>query len=148
MSGLAGIGMTFEVGNNTTVAATTTFTNYATIMSVTPPSPKVHEIKTTAHDTTSAAQTYTAGLIEPGEAKFTVQYDKTQSAAIYALLRAPKGFKIGYPDHSGTVVTDGSGFTFNGFVQEIGAESPIDDLCTNEVTVKVSGPVTHTATLA
>jgi hypothetical protein len=78
------------------------------------------------------------GWVKPGEWKIKLHYDKTQSAAVFALLGLQKRWLVTLPD--------ASTYAFKGFIKKPGREIPLKDKMTVEVTIRINGGSVQTFT--
>ncbi len=85
----------------------------------------------------SGWEEYIGGLKDAGEVTVTLNYVKTQVAALIAQQGINQYFKI--------TLGDGSTIAFQGFIDEFGGEIPVDKQISNDVSCVVTGPVTFTA---
>lgn len=85
----------------------------------------------------SATLKYHAGDTEPGEAKVTVIYGKTQYSALFALKGVMKQWTFTLPD-SATQQGDG-------YIKSIKPGLDRKNGATYELSIKMSGPITFTA---
>lgn len=115
----------------TTYASGNTWVPVTVIEKIEPPAPKADDIDVTVISSANEAREFIPGWANGGECKLTVQWDSTQSAALYALFRTMKGWKIIFPD------THGVGFT--GYINEFGTPVDEEGIITNEITIKVTG---------
>ncbi len=116
---------------------TSSFTNFATVLSVKPPKVEADDIETSHMDSPEDYKEFVAGWADGGTVSATIQFEKTQNAAIYALFRQDKGFKITFPD--ATDPTAGSTWKFNGFIKTFANEVEREKLITADIDIKISG---------
>jgi len=121
-------------------AASTGWTAVAEVVDIAPPEVAADDIETTSHDNATHDRTYQAGLVDNGESEITCHYDKTAYAALLALVRTEKAFRIKFSDNSAV--------SWNGYIKGIGTEVDIEGLTTMKLTIKVSGAIVATATVA
>lgn len=114
----------------------TTFTDLANVVDVTPPTSEVDDIETTNMDSPDGHKEYEPGLIEGGESEVVLQYVKADHAAVVALLGVPKAFKIEF--------SDGAKLIWQGYVKSLGLEIEREGIITTPITVKVSGKPAYT----
>jgi hypothetical protein len=139
MSQTEGFGTLLQYGDASTGSASASWTNIARIVDIEPPMAEASDIKTTHHQSASHTHEYQAGIIEPGECKVTIQFSPTNEASLRGLLRTPKGFRVLFSDGGG-IATNSSRLTFDGYLKSIGEKTPLDDIVTEELTFKCSGP--------
>lgn len=96
--------------------------------------PSVGSTKVTNLSSPNAAHEYLPGLFEGGEAPFTINYDKTTYAALYAFARVTKWWKITLPD--------GGNAIFQGHITKFPVKVPDDDRVTDDMSIKVTGKPT------
>lgn len=93
------------------------------------------EVETTTLDASDRFETYIAGLINPGSVKLKLAYDPSDTNLKAWMAEHEAGgsttYSIVYPN----AVTQ----TFSAFVKSVGAEIPLKDLMTCDVTLKISG---------
>lgn len=112
------------------------FTEIAQIRDLDGPSMARDSIETT-HRGTSKLKTFIAGLQDNGEVSFDIVYDPSDATHTELQTDLDAGtnqeYQITFPDAS-TV-------TFDAFVMELGASSPLADVMTADVTLKISGGI-------
>ena len=121
-------------GNQPTAAASTTWTDLATITDITPPEVGADDIDVSHMESPNEYKQFQPGWADSGEVTVTVQMDKTQQAALWALFRVPKGFRITFND-----VPTGSTWKFDGYINKFGNEVERAGIVTAKLTVKVTG---------
>lgn len=131
------------IGYGTTLGyATTQGGSYTAITLVTDlnkPKVSVTDVNVSSLLSTSAAKEFIPGMIEGGEPSFKLLFDKTQEAALYALLRTTYWWKI-------TLADSGSTWVWQGHIKEFGGDAvPMDDKVETSVTIKVTGKPVFTA---
>jgi len=89
---------------------------------------------------------YVAGMKDGGEVTFETifdpdepSHDPTLSTSLYALAASgdPDTFQVDFPGQG----SDRTTATFDAYVTNMGIEAPLEDGLTQDVTLKVSGPV-------
>lgn len=118
-------------GNGATAVASTTWTAFAGVTEITPPKPSIAKIDTTNFESPDEAREYEPGLMEVDDVEITLQFDKTQAAAVYALLSSKKGFRV--------LFADGSKWELDGFISGYGDAIDREGIITTAVTIAVSG---------
>ena len=126
-------------GNAPTASGSTSWTEFAAVTEITPPSLEADDIETSHMTTPKQIKTFMAGWADPGEAELTLEFEKAQAATIYDLFRVQRGYRIEFND---APTPSGSKLRFDGFVKAVGPESDREGLSTINVTIKVSGEVT------
>ena len=108
---------------------------------VQPPGISTDDVETQHLKTPDQFKTFEAGWGDGGEVTATVQYDAAQYAAVAALHRLPKGWKILFADDTtnGVTGTHGGGTGFDGHLKSIGVPFEAEGLVKFELTIKVSG---------
>lgn len=126
-----------QYGNGATVADSTSWTDVATLVDIpNVPQLKADDIDTSHMLTPGQVKTFDPGWADAGEVSFTVQYDKTQNAALYALFRQPKGFRVLFPDAPGP---SGSKWSFDGYINAFSNPVDREGIITTDIAIKVSG---------
>lgn len=111
-------------------------TQIARVRAITPPTGSVPDISKTHLEST--AQERLSGLPNYEGAELVIEFEKTQFAALRALLGTARAYKILY--------SDGSKDLWEGYINEIGNEAlEIDGLITAKIGIAVDGVVTFTA---
>jgi hypothetical protein len=111
--------------------ATPTYTDLGKVIDITPPAPEAEEIDISTMDSEEQWKEVTAGWADGGEVEVTARYDKAKNAAVYALFRADKAYQVEF--------SDGSTWSFNGFLKKIGNEVERQGIVTIKLTLRVSG---------
>lgn len=124
-------------GDSATVATSTTWTAFAGVTEITPPKPSASKIDTTNFESADEYKEQEAGLAEVDDVELKIQFDKTQAAAVYALFRAKKAFRVAF--------ADGSKWEFVGFISGYGDEVDREGIVSTTVTIAVSGKPIFTA---
>lgn len=124
-------------GNQPTAAASTTWTAFAGVTEITPPKPSAAKIDSTHMESPDEYKEQEPGLAEVDDVECKIQFEKTQAAAVYALFRAKKGFKVEF--------ADGSTWLLNGFISGYGDEVDREGIVSTTVTIAVSGKPVFTA---
>ena len=132
-AGIIGYGVT--LGYATT--GTTTYTTVGEIIDLGGPNIDTDDVELTHSSSPDTFKEYCAGLGEPGEFECEVNYDKTNTASVYALHRSKKSWKVTLPDSSTWVAV--------GYLKTLGNQIPVGDRVTQTWAVKLTGKPTFTA---
>lgn len=127
----AGHSTVFEFGNAATVEASTTWTEFAEITDIKPPEIEADDIETSHMQSPEQFKEFIAGWADAGEVEVTCNFLKTNNAAVYALFRQNKGFRMTFED--------GSVWKFNGYIKKFANEVDREKIVTAVATVKVNG---------
>lgn len=123
-----GYSSTLKIGANT----------IAQIKEISGPSRSADSVDVTTLDSPNRYREFIAGLKDGGEVSFTVVYDP--SIASHAALNT--SFESGAVEACEIGLTLlARKLTFNASITGLGVTIPVDDAITQEVTLKVSGPV-------
>lgn len=125
-------------GNMPTASGSTTFTPFAAVIDITPPSLESDLIETTHLTTPGQMKTFMAGYGDAGEAEFQLEFEKSQATTVYDLFRVQKGYQVEFNDAPSP---SGSKLRFDGFISKVGPEVDRENLTTLSITVKCSGAV-------
>ena len=111
--------------------------NLAGITAMQPPQPSRDTVETTDFASTDMYRTFIGGLRDSGEATFTMKFDKTQLETIQSDLDSDTigQYAIQFDDSDTTAIS------WSGWVTAVAPTSPLDDVVTADVTIKVSGKV-------
>src|SRR5688572_9748451 len=94
-----GWGTVIQYGNAATFAGSSTWTNLsAAVSEITPPVLESDEIDTSHLTTADMVRSSIPGWSDTADVEVTAHYDKTEYAAIYALWRTAKGWRIVFND--------------------------------------------------
>ena len=126
----------FQYGNQATYAASSTWTDVAEIIDITPPNVEADDIETSHMMSPNQFKQFEAGWADGGEVDLSVQFEKAKNASLYALFRQPKGFRIMFADAPGP---SGSKWGFDGYIKGFGNEVDREDIVTADITVKITG---------
>jgi len=106
------------------------------IMEISREASEANEVETTTLDASDRFETYIAGLINPGSVKLKLMYDPSDTNLKAWMAEHEAGgsttYTIVYPT---TTITQ----SFTAFVKSVGAEIPLKDAMTCDVTLKISG---------
>ena len=108
-----------------------TFTNFAKLTEIGGISIEADDIETSHMDSPNQFKEFTAGWADAGEVEFTLQFEKAGAAAVWALFRQDKSFRV--------LFKDGSEWTFNGYLKAFGTEADREGIVTVPCTIKISG---------
>lgn len=100
------------------------------------PTEAVDKIEVTRIDQADKIKQFAPGMIDPGEASFTLGMKRTDFVTLKGMVGVMKSWKITYSEAS----TD----TFEGFVSSLGKDAAAGDEVTVPVTIQVSGAITFT----
>ena len=120
----------FAYGSGATHTDSTTWTDFAAITEITPPTAKADDIDI-SHMQSGDFKEFDPGLAEGGEVELTIQYEAEENEAVYGLFRVKKGFKLTF--------SDGSSWKLTGYISEFGNEVDREGIITAKIKVKVSG---------
>lgn len=118
-------------GDAATVTASTTWTPFVDVTEITPPKPTAAKIDTTHMESADEYKEQEPGLAEVDDVELKVQFSKDQAAAVYAMFRVKKGFRIQF--------ADGSKWEINGFISGYGDEIDREGIVSTTITIAVSG---------
>jgi len=108
------------------------YTPLTGVESVNPVSPEVDDIDITDFDSLEAWREFKPGLKDGGEVEITLQYEESQNSTLQGtLLAVTRAWQVLFPD--------GSDVQFNGHINGIDHEDPVDDKIMQTVTIKVTG---------
>lgn len=113
-----------------------TYTLLGKVNRVTPPRTSVEIIDCTHMDSADDFKEKEPGWRDAGDIDVEVQFDKTETAAVYALEGVTKFWKITF--------SDGSAWVAKGFISDFGNETDIKDKVLLWFKVTVSGKPTFT----
>lgn len=125
-------------GDMPTPSGSTTWTEFAAVTEITPPSLEADDIESSHMTTPQQIKTFIAGWADPGEAEMTLEFNKTQAATIYSLFRVTRAYSVEFND---APTPSGSKLRFSGYIKSIGPEADREGLTTVNVTIKASGSV-------
>lgn len=112
------------------------YTDLAKVVDLTPPPATVEKVDTSHMQSPDQWKTYDPSWKEAGDCEVAIQFEKALTATLYGLLAVPKNWQITY--------SDGSTLKWDGFLSEIGPETPMDDIVTVGLTITASGKPTYT----
>lgn len=127
------------IGKGTTLANSATsggtYTAVVELTDVNFPEPVAADVELTHYGSSNSVEEYIAGWINGGDVTFTCNYTTANYAALLALLRTSKFWKITLPD-THTII-------FPGYINKIGGAIPNKDRVTNTFTMKVTDLPTY-----
>jgi hypothetical protein len=108
------------------------------IVDINGPNMSRNTIDTTHLGVTNGYSTFIAGLRDPGQVTFTINYDRTAYDDLKADFESDilQSYAITLPDD------DNTAFMFDGLVTELPLTIPANDRVTGNITIQVSGEVT------
>ncbi len=132
---------TLEFGDAATAAGSVTWTPVAAILDITPPKIEGDDIETTNMDNPIDAsgvpfKTFDPGFADAGTVDCKIQFSKAQNAALYALFRIQKGWRMRFPDAPSP---SGSKWEWDGYIKSFANEVDREQLVTADISIKVSG---------
>lgn len=113
------------------VTGPSVYTPVAKIVEIKPPSPEAEAIDVSHMESPEQWEEFTAGWASAGEIEVTAQYAKADTATLYGLFRNDKGWKMAF--------SDGSAWTFVGFIQKLSGEIERKGIIQTTLTIKISG---------
>ena len=132
-----GYGSKFSVWDSS--LGTPAFVDVAEVISITPPSTSVDTVDATHMGSSSATREFIAGLIDPGETSFEMNYvpGSSSETLLLAVLasRTPTQCKITFPGSKT--------WTFTGIMTKLDTTAPLDGKMTSTATFKLTTSVTH-----
>lgn len=127
---------TISFGNQSTHQASNSWTVFANVTEITPPSLEADDVETSHMTTPNQIRTFIPGWAESSDGELVLEFSASEARKVYDLFRVPKGFCIDFPEGP---TPSGSKLKFNGYIKSVGTESPFDGLITMPVTIKISG---------
>lgn len=115
-----------------------TYESVGEVISISGPSMSRSTIDTTHLGVTGGYRTFIAGLRDPGQVTFTINYTRTDYDTLKSDFESDseQSYAIELPDD------DNTAFLFGGLVTELPLTIPADDRVTGDITIQVSGQVT------
>jgi len=115
-----------------------TYNSVAEVISITGPSMSRSTIDTTHLGVSAGYRTFIAGLRDPGQVTFTINYNRADYDSLKTDFESDteQDYAIELPDD------DNTAFLFSGLVTELPLTIPADDRVTGDITIQVSGQVT------
>jgi len=137
---IAAYGTLLKIGDGGTSES---FTTIAEVGDIDGPSVEVNAIDVTSHSSANAMKEFVAGLIDPGEISFPINFLPTEtthddSDGLWAdmIARTLRNFEMVFPDTSECA--------FAALVTAMSLKEPVDDKLSADVTLKISGPIVWT----
>lgn len=134
--GFAAFGTLLKLGTTNTTAAV--FSTIAEVGDISGPTDTVSTIDMTNHSSPGAMMEFKAGLIDPGEVSFPINWipddathDHLTGLEYVKANRALRKYQITFPD--GTICT------FSALCTKIDRKAPVNGKLSADVTLKVSG---------
>lgn len=124
-------------GNQANFTDSTTWTAFAKVTGVTPPKPQADDIDTSHMESADQFKEFEPGWADGGEVELQLQFAAADNASVYGLFRQPKGFRLEF--------SNGSRWSFNGYIKGFGNEVEREGIVSTTVTFKVSGKPEFTA---
>jgi hypothetical protein len=138
-----GFNTAIDYGNQSTAAASTMWTSFASVVEIKPPGLKSEDIETTVLTSPNEMKEWLPGLGDAGESTFKVKWNAAQTTTVYSLFRQPKGMRVVYAD---APYPSGSKLAFDGWISGIENEQiQKDNTVEAQITVRVTGLPTFTA---
>lgn len=133
------VGYADEIANLATVTqATAGFTAIANLVDIpNPGGPEAEDIDISHMLSPEQYEEFAAGWANSGEAALTIQYEKTQAAALIALFRTRKTWRVTFLDNSV--------WCFQGYIKAYGKETPRKEYIRQTITLKLSGKPQYNA---
>lgn len=128
---------TLEYGDAADTASVTTWTPVGQIEDIAPPSLEADDIETSNMSNTDRVKRFRAGWLDSGEVEVSSQYAKAVYAALLALVRVKRAWRITFDDTSPITIDDS-------YIKSL--QPPVDreGIAMTDFTIKVSGPITFT----
>ena len=112
------------------------------VKSIGGPSASFGDVDTTTLDSSSNYRTFVPGLGDPGEVTMALVYDPTMASHKMLARAAQNRTEKVWTFYHGSSTGDTD--VFNATVKSIGRETPLDNLITADVTLKVTGKPGYT----
>lgn len=130
-------GTLLQIGDGATSEA---FTTIAEVMDLKGPNVSLDPIDVTNHDSTDGWKEFIGGLLDGGEATFSINYQPIASTHDQLntdlQARVLRNFLLVFTDASSTT------WAFSALVTALGPSTPVDKQLTADVTLKISGKPT------
>lgn len=126
----------FAYGNQSSYTASTTWTDIAGLLEITPPKLKADDIDVSHMLTPDQIKEFEAGWAEGGEAELKIQFEADQAEDVYGLFRITKGYRVTF--------VNGATWKLTGYINEFGDEVDREGVITTSIKVKVSGKPLYT----
>ena len=137
---LLGFGVVYEIGDDA-LDPPTDWIEEAEVNQITPPNTQAADVEVTHMQSPNRTREYIAGLIEPGDASFGINWIPNDTTGQLMLSLKTSGerrsHRITWPN--------GVTWTFRAYVKGFEPSTPMDDKMTATVTCKVSASVVEAA---
>jgi predicted secreted protein len=134
---ILGYGIIYAIS---TTAAGSTYTTIGEVSDIELPSDEVEEVDVTHYGSPARTREFIAGLINTGEASFTVNWIPGETTDIFL-----RGMRISGAVHNHKITfPNGSSVVYPGFIKGYSPSAPIDDKLSAQYTVKKAGAETWT----
>lgn len=139
MSGaVAAFGTLLKLGTTNTTAAV--FSTIAEVGDIEGPNDSVDTIEVTNHSSSGAMKEFIAGLIDPGEVSFPINWipsdathDETTGLESVKNARALRHYQITFPDSTKC--------EFSALCTKFARKAPVSGKMSADITLKISGPL-------
>jgi predicted secreted protein len=108
----------------------------AEVLAIPFPGKTAGDIDVTNMDSDGDYQEFIAGMISTEQLKLELNYESDQQDALEDAFRDQLYWTITFPD--------GATYTFEGYINQIGGNSPHDNKITATIGIKITGPATFT----
>jgi predicted secreted protein len=132
---LLGYGTIYAIDDGTTG---TVFTPLGEVFDFEPPADEVEEVDVTHYLSPDRTREFIAGLINPGEGTFSINWIPGNDTDIF--LRDL--YVSGETRNHKVTFTNGASMTFPAFIKGFAPTAPVDDKMTAQFTIKKAGAVT------
>jgi hypothetical protein len=107
------------------------YNDIAGVVHIGGPDATVTDVDISNLQSASVAKEYIPGMYDGGTVEVDINYDHLQWSTLYSLYRTLVGFKI--------LFSDGSNWTFNGYINHFNTDIPLDEQVTSPIGIKVTG---------
>lgn len=121
-------------------AGSEVFTTIAEVKNISGPGLKLNTVEATNHDSPNKTMEVIAGLIDPGEVSFDINYQPTAAThnVTTGLIRdlknrTKRNFQLVFPDSGSTT------WAFAAFVTEFNPQEPVNNVLNAQVKLKITG---------
>ncbi len=125
--GIIGLGTAFQYDTTGSGA----FATITEVVDVHGPKLKIKDVNFSNMDSASAGEEFGPGLVDGGEFTLVVNYSKGVLAAMMAIIRVVRQFKV--------IIPDGSTWLATGYINNLDHGQPHNDKETLNIGIKVSG---------
>lgn len=133
--------MSGEIGYGTTLGYSTTqngsYTDVDEVTEITLPNIEINDVDKSHLLSTDYFREFTPGMGNSGEITFKVLFEKVQQAALYALIRTSRWWRVQFPLADGE--SSPSDWKCSGYIKAIQNMNPIDDKMEAEFKIKFTG---------